>query len=107
MATLIPTTGTTSFDSAGKHRLAERLGPMLSGNSLSGTVRVDPKQPASCGRDGQTPIIIKLSPRRDEAFAIADHLASAHKEGFAWSDMAVLCANAAATINRAPTVFRS
>ena len=50
-------------------------------------------KPVSCGRDGQAPIIIKLPNLRDEAFAIADHLASAHKEGFAWGDMAVLCAD--------------
>ena len=50
-------------------------------------------KPVSCGRDGQAPIIIKLPTLRDEAFAIADHLASAHKEGFAWGDMAVLCAD--------------
>ena len=52
-------------------------------------------KPVSCGREGQAPIIIKLPSLRDEAFAIADHLASAHKEGFAWGDMAVLCADAA------------
>ncbi|WP_210543300.1 DEAD/DEAH box helicase [Rhodoferax sp. PAMC 29310] len=51
-------------------------------------------KPVSCGRDGQAPIIIKLPTLRDEAFAIADHLASAHQEGFAWGDMAVLCADA-------------
>ena len=50
-------------------------------------------KPVSCGRDGQAPVIIKLPTLRDEAFAIADHLASAHKEGFAWGDMAVLCAD--------------
>jgi hypothetical protein len=50
-------------------------------------------KPVSCGRDGQAPIIIKLPNLRDEAFAIADHLASVHKEGFAWGDMAVLCAD--------------
>jgi hypothetical protein len=50
-------------------------------------------KPISCGREGQAPIIIKLPTLRDEAFAIADHLASAHKEGFAWGDMAVLCAD--------------
>ena len=50
-------------------------------------------KPVSCGREGQAPIIIKLPTLRDEAFAIADHLASAHKEGFAWGDMAVLCAD--------------
>lgn len=53
-------------------------------------------KPVSCGRNGQAPIIIKLPTLRDEAFAIADHLASAHQEGFAWGDMAVLCANALA-----------
>jgi superfamily I DNA/RNA helicase len=50
-------------------------------------------KPVSCGRDGQAPIIIKLPTLRDEAAAIADHLASAHQEGFAWGDMAVLCAD--------------
>jgi|GEM_PF-1139239 len=50
-------------------------------------------KPVSCGREGQAPVIIKLPTLRDEAFAIADHLASAHKEGQAWGDMAVLCAN--------------
>ena len=50
-------------------------------------------KPVSCGRDGQAPVIAKLPTLRDEAFAIADHLASAHKEGFAWGDMAVLCAD--------------
>jgi hypothetical protein len=50
-------------------------------------------KPISCGRDGETPLIIRLPTLRDEAFAIADHLANAHKEGFAWGDMAVLCAD--------------
>ena len=50
-------------------------------------------KPVSCGREGQAPVIIKLPTLRDEAFAIADHLASAHQEGFAWGDMAVLCAD--------------
>ena len=50
-------------------------------------------KPVSCGREGPAPVIIKLPNLRDEAFAIADHLASAHKEGFAWGDMALLCAD--------------
>jgi DNA helicase IV len=50
-------------------------------------------QPVSCGREGQAPVIIDLPSLREEAFAIADHLANAHKEGFAWGDMAVLCAD--------------
>lgn len=50
-------------------------------------------KPISCGRDGEAPLIIRLPTLRDEAFAIADHLANAHKEGFAWGDMAVLCAD--------------
>ncbi|OYQ38729.1 DNA helicase II [Rhodoferax sp. TH121] len=50
-------------------------------------------KPVSCGREGQAPVIIKLPTLRDEAFAIADHLASAHKEGHAWGDMAMLCAD--------------
>ncbi len=50
-------------------------------------------KPISCGRDGQAPIIIKLPSLREEAIAIADHLSSAHKEGHAWGDMAILCAD--------------
>jgi superfamily I DNA/RNA helicase len=50
-------------------------------------------KPISCGREGDAPLIIRLPTLRDEAFAIADHLANAHKEGFAWGDMAVLCAD--------------
>jgi hypothetical protein len=48
-------------------------------------------KPVSCGREGQEPIVIKLPTLQAEAEAIADHLAQAHKEGFAWGDMAVLC----------------
>ena len=51
-------------------------------------------KPISCGRDGQQPLIIRLPTLNDEAFAIADHLANAHQEGFAWGDMAVLCFDA-------------
>jgi Nuclease-related domain/UvrD-like helicase C-terminal domain/AAA domain len=50
-------------------------------------------KPISCGRDGQAPIIIKLPSLRAEAYVIAEHLSSAHKEGFAWGDMAILCAD--------------
>ena len=48
-------------------------------------------RPISCGREGQEPIIINLPTLRDEAFAIADHLNNAHKDGHAWGDMAILC----------------
>ena len=48
-------------------------------------------KPISCGRDGETPLIIRLPTLREEAFAIADHLSSAHHEGHAWGDMAILC----------------
>ena len=48
-------------------------------------------KPISCGREGQAPVIIKLPTLREEAFAIADHLNNAHKEGHAWGDMAILC----------------
>ena len=50
-------------------------------------------KPISCGRDGEAPIIIQLPTLRDEAVAIADHLSQAHKEGYAWGDMAILCAD--------------
>ena len=48
-------------------------------------------QPIGCGREGQDPIFVRLPGLREEAFAIADHLTNAHKEGHAWGDMAVLC----------------
>ena len=50
-------------------------------------------KPISCGRDGEAPIIIKLPSLREEAFAIADQLSHSHKEGHAWGDMAILCAD--------------
>ena len=123
MATLIPAIGSSAFDSTGERRLAERLEQKLDADYLLWhNVPIGPKQthpdfvvlharrgllvletkhgdgipllkPVSCGREGQAPVIIKLPTLRDEAFAIADHLASAHKEGFAWGDMAVLCAD--------------
>jgi hypothetical protein len=48
-------------------------------------------QPVSCGREGQEPLIIRLPNASDEPARIADILASAHEEGHAWGDMAVLC----------------
>lgn len=48
-------------------------------------------QPVSCGRDGSEPVIVRLPNRRDEASKIADLLAAAHQEGYAWGDMAVIC----------------
>ncbi|MES2508970.1 MAG: 3'-5' exonuclease [Pseudomonadota bacterium] len=50
-------------------------------------------KPISCGRDGESPLIIRLPTLREEAFAIADHLSQTHKEGHAWGDMAILCAD--------------
>jgi len=50
-------------------------------------------KPISCGRDGEAPLILRLPTLRDEAFAIADELGNAHKEGHAWGDMAILCAD--------------
>jgi len=48
-------------------------------------------KPVSCGRDGDAPLIIRLPTLRDEVQRVADLLASAHEEGHAWGDMAVLC----------------
>jgi hypothetical protein len=48
-------------------------------------------QPISCGREGQTPLVIRLPSVRDELRTIRELLASAHAEGHAWGDMAVLC----------------
>jgi hypothetical protein len=50
-------------------------------------------KPISCGREGQAPILIKLPSLREEAYAIADQLSHSHKEGHAWGDMAILCAD--------------
>ena len=48
-------------------------------------------KPVSCGRDGELPLVIQLPTLRQEASQVADLLASAHREGHAWGDMAVLC----------------
>ena len=48
-------------------------------------------KPISFGREGPAAVLIRLPTLREEAHAIADHLNSAHKEGHAWGDMAVLC----------------
>jgi superfamily I DNA/RNA helicase len=88
MATLIPSMGAcVSRMTSGERRLAERLEAKLDDDGIPLL------KPVSCGREGQAPVIIKLPTLRDEAFAIAEHLASAHQEGFAWGDMAVLCAD--------------
>ena len=50
-------------------------------------------KPISCGREGQEPIILKLPSLRDEAYAIAEQLSTAHQEGHVWGDMAILCRN--------------
>ena len=47
--------------------------------------------PVSCGRDGAEPIVIDLPTPREQAERIAELMASAHNEGHAWGDMAVLC----------------
>ncbi|WP_354446435.1 DEAD/DEAH box helicase [Ottowia thiooxydans] len=48
-------------------------------------------QPISCGREGQEPLIVNLPFPKDEPAKIAELLATAHEEGYAWGDMAVLC----------------
>ena len=48
-------------------------------------------KPIGCGRDGATPLIIRLPTLRDEANKIAELMENAHQEGHAWSDMAILC----------------
>lgn len=48
-------------------------------------------QPLSCGREGQAPQVMRLPSLRDEARHIAELLMDAHRQGHAWSDMAVLC----------------
>lgn len=48
-------------------------------------------KPISCGRDGEAPLIIRLPNLRAEATKIAELLSTAHQEGHAWGDMAVIC----------------
>ncbi len=48
-------------------------------------------KPVSCGRDGEAPLIVRLPTLREEVAQVADLLASAHREGHAWADMAILC----------------
>ncbi|WP_439114473.1 3'-5' exonuclease [Hydrogenophaga sp.] len=48
-------------------------------------------KPVSCGRDGEAPLIIRLPTLREEVAQVAELLASAHREGHAWGDMAILC----------------
>ncbi|WP_449370440.1 3'-5' exonuclease [Thiomonas sp.] len=48
-------------------------------------------KPVSCGRDGEAPLIIRLPTLREEVVQVAEVLASAHREGHAWGDMAILC----------------
>lgn len=50
-------------------------------------------KPTRCGREGEAPLIICLPTLRDEPFAITDEFGNAHIEGFAWGDMALLCAD--------------
>jgi ATP-dependent exoDNAse (exonuclease V) beta subunit len=48
-----------------------------------------------CGRDGTTaqlrPLIVRLPTLREEVAQVAELLATAHREGHAWADMAILC----------------
>ena len=48
-------------------------------------------RPMSGGRSGEMPVILQLPNPREEAFKIAEQLQAAQREGYAWSDMAVLC----------------
>jgi superfamily I DNA/RNA helicase len=48
-------------------------------------------KPISCGREGAAPLIIRLPTLRDEANKIAELLSDAHREGYAWGEMAIIC----------------
>lgn len=49
--------------------------------------------PVGCGREGSAPLVIRLPSLNAEAAEIAEQLSQAHQEGFAWSDMAIICRN--------------
>jgi superfamily I DNA/RNA helicase len=75
MATLIPALGScVSRMTSGERRLAERRTSKLDDDGIP------PLKPT-----------IRLPSLRDEAFAIADEMGNAHKEGHAWGCMAMLC----------------
>jgi hypothetical protein len=48
-------------------------------------------RPISYGRDGATPLVIRLPSLGDEARKVAELLEAAHEEGHAWGDMAIIC----------------
>ena len=48
-------------------------------------------KPVSCGRDGEAPLLVRLPTLREEVAQVAELLATAHREGHAWADMAILC----------------
>lgn len=48
-------------------------------------------QAVSCGREGEPPLVVRLPNPREEAAKIAELLDSAHQQGHAWGDMAILC----------------
>ena len=48
-------------------------------------------RPISCGRDGHAPTVIRLPSLKDEAKRIAELLGTAHQEGRAWNEMAIIC----------------
>jgi ATP-dependent exoDNAse (exonuclease V) beta subunit len=52
-------------------------------------------KPVSCGRDGKSatyrPLIVRLPTLREEVAQVTELLATAHREGHAWADMAILC----------------
>lgn len=48
-------------------------------------------RPVSCGREGHAPLVVRLPSLRDEAVKVAELLSTAHQEGHAWGDMAVIC----------------
>ncbi len=50
-------------------------------------------RPVSCGREGETPLLIQLPTLRAEAEKITELLSAAHQQGHAWSDMAVIYRN--------------
>jgi hypothetical protein len=48
-------------------------------------------KPVSCGREGEVPLIVRLPTLRAEASRVAELLGSAHQDGHAWGDMAIIC----------------
>jgi UvrD-like helicase C-terminal domain/Nuclease-related domain/AAA domain len=74
-----------------------RIANLIAGDLLNAEDKDDDRvpmiHPISYGRDGHTPLAIRVPTLSDEAGKIAEWLDAAHHDGHAWGEMAVICRN--------------